>query len=242
MRLTGKVKSFNFAYTMEHKNNSDITYEEDFYKIELEIPRLSDNIDIIPVYCSEKLILDMNIQENDILQVNGEIRTRNITEEDGTRYTDVYGYANEIEHIESIDIRNANIIELEGIVRRTPKIRKTLRSDRTIANATIAIRRKYGYNDRFDYIPCILWGRDAILGSKRNQGDRVSLIGRFQSREYYNKNKEISITVYEVSVIKMEVLEKVDETTVIIGEVPEQGEMEVEVAVINNAEMEQQDE
>ncbi|MCL2415649.1 MAG: single-stranded DNA-binding protein, partial [Defluviitaleaceae bacterium] len=64
------------------------------------------------------------------------------------------------------------------------------------------------YN-KSDYIPCIVWGRNARFGSKLNVGDRIKIWGRMQSRIYQKKQDDgefIEKTAYEVSVSKLEMV------------------------------------
>ena len=42
-------------------------------------------------------------------------------------------------------------------------------------------KRQFG---KSDYIPCIAWGRNAQYAARFGVGDRISLTGRLQSREY----------------------------------------------------------
>ena len=78
---------------------------------------------------------------------------------------------------------------------------------REIADILLAVNRPYG---RSDYIPCICWGKDAVLASRLDVGSAVEVTGRIQSREY---RKELSETedemrvAYEVSVRRMETVD-----------------------------------
>ena len=59
----------------------------------------------------------------------------------------------------------------------------------------IAVNRNYG---KSDYIPCILWGRNASFTSTLGVGTHVEVEGRIQSREYRNSAGENRVA-YEVS-------------------------------------------
>lgn len=64
----------------------------------------------------------------------------------------------------------------------------------------LAVNRAYG---KSDYIPCITWGRTARFASHLKVGDKVTLLGRFQSRAYQKQLPDgtvIGKTAYEVSV------------------------------------------
>ncbi|MBO5927146.1 MAG: single-stranded DNA-binding protein, partial [Clostridia bacterium] len=54
--------------------------------------------------------------------------------------------------------------------------------------------------------PCIAWGRNARFVKNLEVGERVSLSGRIQSREYQKKISETEtklLTAYEVSISKL---------------------------------------
>ena len=70
----------------------------------------------------------------------------------------------------------------------------------------MAVNRDY---KKSDYIPCIIWGRNARFASRFEIGTKVRICGRIQSREYSKKvsDDEFEVrTAYEVSIMKMEVL------------------------------------
>ena len=66
----------------------------------------------------------------------------------------------------------------------------------------VAVNRSY---KKSDYIPCILWGRNAKFCETLNVGSRVKLTGRIQSRKYEKKLEDgtvLSKVAYEVSISK----------------------------------------
>ena len=198
LKLTGAVKSFTYAYTSKR-------HEEQFYQIVLEVPRLSDSIDTVLIYVSEKLVFDLDIKPDDIITVIGQVRTRNYTDEEGHNHLEVYGYATDIIICEdpNLDPKETNQVSIEGYVCCPPRIRKTNKSKRVITDLMLAVNRSYS---RSDYVPCIVWGREAIVASKRQPGDKVAIKGRFQSRQYYKKNSDIPYTSYEISVTDIQTL------------------------------------
>ena len=69
----------------------------------------------------------------------------------------------------------------------------------------IAINRGYG---KSDYVPCILWGRNARFAETLEVGTHLEVWGRIQSREYlkrYEDGTEEIRTAYEISVKRLEV-------------------------------------
>ena len=67
--LMGKVTS--------EKKFSHESYGESFYIFNLEIPRLSDTADIIPVTVSERLITDEKLKIGNKVLVKGQFRSYN---------------------------------------------------------------------------------------------------------------------------------------------------------------------
>ena len=65
------------------------------------------------------------------------------------------------------------------------------------------------YN-KSDYLPCIAWGRNARFVKNFSVGDKVSVTGRIQSRDYQKRiNDElITKTAYEVSLNKIELIKE----------------------------------
>ena len=74
---------------------------------------------------------------------------------------------------------------------------------RRICDILLAVNRPYG---KADYIPCIVWGKEAVLASRLDVGSPVEVTGRIQSREYEKKLSETETEMrvaYEVSVHRL---------------------------------------
>ena len=101
------------------------------------------------------------------------------------------------------DGNNENIIELNGFICRKP-VYRTTPMGREISDILIAVNRAY---NKSDYIPCIVWGRNARFSAGFAVGGHVQIWGRIQSREYIKKIDEEHTqrrVAYEVSVSKIE--------------------------------------
>ena len=75
---------------------------------------------------------------------------------------------------------------------------------REIADLLLAVNRPYG---KSDYIPCILWGRNARFAESFEVGERIKVWGRIQSRDYQKRITDDEFekrVAYEVSVGKVE--------------------------------------
>ena len=69
VRLVGKVASGKvFSHEM---------YGEGFYIIDLEVPRLSDSVDLLPVTISERLMVDMDLSLDQYVIIEGQLRSYN---------------------------------------------------------------------------------------------------------------------------------------------------------------------
>jgi len=98
---------------------------------------------------------------------------------------------------------NSNFIYLNGYLCKDPIYRITP-FGREITDILLAVNR---IHNKSDYIPCIVWGKNAKIASEMKTGDKLKLSGRIQSREYRKKleNEEtVCKTAYEISVCKLE--------------------------------------
>ena len=190
---------------------SDFTFShevfgEGFYLTEILVNRLSDQVDVIPLMVSERL-MDINADYKGLtVKVNGQFRSYNRHE--GMRNRLVLSvFVLEVEFVEEFtDYTKTNQIFLDGYICKEPIYRKTPLG-REIADLLVAVNRPYG---KSDYIPCIAWGRNARYASSFDVGGRVKIWGRVQSREYVKKIDEVDSekrVAYEVSVSKLEYVE-----------------------------------
>lgn len=193
--IMGEIVS-GFSYSHE-------IFGEGFYMVEIKVQRLSDSFDIIPMMVSERLI-DVNANYRGyFVEVNGQFRSYNRHEERKNRLV-LSVFAREISFVEEIEeSAKTNQIYLDGYICKAPIYRKTPLG-REIADLLLAVNRPYG---KSDYIPCICWGRNARFASNFEVGERCSIWGRIQSREYMKKIDEEQVekrVAYEVSVSKLE--------------------------------------
>lgn len=201
--VMGEIVS-QFVYSHE-------IFGEGFYMAELQVARLSESMDIIPLMVSERL-LDVNEDyRGSLVAVVGQFRSYNRHEERKNRLV-LSVFAREIEFVDEItESAKTNQIYLDGYICKPPIYRKTPLG-REIADLLLAVNRPYG---KSDYIPCICWGRNARFAAGFEVGARCIVVGRIQSREYVKKVSEEDVekrVAYEVSVSKLEIpSEMVDE-------------------------------
>ena len=183
-------------------------YGEGFYIVYIQVPRLSENYDNIPVMFSERLIGPESIEEGHYLIVEGQFRSYNNYNSDSGHKLMLTVFAREIEiSEEEVTNRNPNQICLNGFVCRKPMYRTTP-FGREIADILLAVNRAY---NKSDYIPCIAWGRNARFAGNFEIGDNIRIWGRIQSRTYQKKISEDEVeerVAYEISVSKMEVVKE----------------------------------
>lgn len=197
--IMGRIVS-SFSYSHE-------IYGEGFYMVEVEVSRLSDSADIIPLMVSERLLDVKNDYTGEYICVSGQFRSYNRHEERKNKLV-LSVFAREIEFLESIaEGAKTNQIFLDGFICKEPIYRKTPLG-REIADLLLAVNRPYG---KSDYIPCICWGRNARYANNFEVGSRCAVWGRIQSREYMKKLGEEQLekrVAYEVSVSKLEIIEE----------------------------------
>lgn len=181
-------------------------YDEKFYKFLIKTKRLSDYEDILPVIISERLVNLEEIKIGKLVKISGQFRSYNLQTETRNRLL-LSIFVKEIEFTEDEKVLTLNDANFVGYICKEPVYRKTPLG-REIADVLIAINRTY---KKSDYVPCILWGRNAKFCETLNVGDLVKLNGRIQSRTYEKKNPDGEImkkTAYEVSVSKFGYMDK----------------------------------
>lgn len=189
---------------------SDFTFShevfgEGFYTVDLSVNRLSDQVDIIPLMVSDRLMDVKKEYKGQTIMATGQFRSYNRHEGMKNRLV-LSVFVREVEFLESFtDYTKTNQIFLDGFVCKPPVYRKTPLG-REIADLLIAVNRPYG---KSDYIPCITWGRNAGYVSQFDVGTKLRVEGRIQSRTYQKKLSDTEFedrTAYEVSVSKFQVL------------------------------------
>ncbi len=193
----------------KEKEFSHEMYGEKFYNMEVEVPRLSESMDLLPVTISERLLLNLDIKPGINVIIRGQLRSYN-------RFVDSYNrliltiFAREIKIPDEIDLeelrKKPNEIFLDGYICKNPVYRVTP-FGREISDILLAVNRAY---NKSDYIPSIAWGRNARFCENLLVGDHIRIWGRIQSREYQkrsNKNDIETRMAYEVSISKLEFIE-----------------------------------
>ena len=169
-----------------------------FYRFFLEVPRLSGAVDTLPVITESRILNEIDLSGGQLLTVTGEIRSHNIRE-NGRRRLLIFVFASAIR---STDEPPCNDAVLEGALCREPVYRRTPLG-REICDVMLAVPRPFR---RADYIPCILWGKNAQEAADTLPGAKLHVTGRLQSRDYVKVVDGVSQTrtAYELSVTQAE--------------------------------------
>lgn len=187
-------------------------YGESFYNLNIDIIRLSEAKDILPVTISERLIDKESLKIGTIVYVTGQIRSyNNYLDTENKNRLILTIFARDIKILqEEDDSLTPNEVIFNGFICKRPVFRTTP-FGREICDILIAVNRAY---NKSDYIPCISWGRNARFSSRLNVGEVIKVWGRMQSRNYQKKldNGEVKDRVaYEVSISKIEMSSKEEE-------------------------------
>ena len=188
----------------EEPTFSHEVHGEKFYRFYLSSSRQSGYCDVL--MCTVPEIIKNGINEGNVVKVSGEIRTRNVHEDDKS-HLEVTVFVKEVLLYE----KDENNVELDGFICKEPVYRETP-FGRQITDLIVASNRERNYKS--DYIPCIAWGRNAIRTSEFDVGTRVKVSGRLQSREYNKRLGDETYearTAYELSTSMIDVVEESEE-------------------------------
>ena len=172
-----------------------------FYRFVLEVQRLSQAVDLLPVIAEKALLDKIDPSAGEMITVQGQIRSHN-QRSDGVRHLLIFVFATEITVEDGAPI---NDVIIEGPLCREPNFRRTPLG-REICDVMLAVPRGFR---RADYLPCILWGRTAQEVSACHIRDRIRICGRLQSRNYtkLTENGTEERTAYEISALTADISE-----------------------------------
>ena len=180
---------------------SHSNHGRNFYSFYLDVARLSDTVDRLPILAPEFLLESMALSPGDTLAITGQIRTYNNRSAVGRRLI-ISVLAETVDFSEG---PHENDAELQGVICKEPVYRRTPLG-REICDIMLAVNRAY---HRSDYLPCILWGRTAEEAASYAVGTELALSGRMQSRKYIKvlADRTEERTAYEISAMSVQVAE-----------------------------------
>lgn len=203
--IAGKiVTEFEFSHAV---------YGEGFYVCEVEVPRLSNSYDRIPIMVSERLMEVAQSYVGQYVVAQGQFRSYNKHENGRSRLLlsvfvreiSIREESPEEEEVPAVVQNTPNNIFLDGYICKEPNYRKTPLG-REIADILMAVNRPY---NKSDYVPAIAWGRNARYAQNLKIGNHIRIWGRIQSRVYQKRNENMeptTHTAYEVSISKLEIV------------------------------------
>ena len=195
LKLCGVIES---APVLDHE-----VFGEQFYRMELKVPRLSGTYDLLPVTVSERL-MEGEVAPGMQIGISGQLRSYNKVIGGSGRLL-LTAFAQQLETPD--ETQNPNTVQLTGAICKPPSFRTTP-FGREIADLMLAVNRSFG---KSDYIPCIAWGRTARYAATLQVGDKLCIQGRFQSREYQKQMPDgnvINRIAYEVSISRLSCLKE----------------------------------
>ena len=166
---------------------------EGFFEMYVEVERLSEETDILPVTISERLIEGFSL--GDIIGIVGQFRSYNKLEGERSKLM-LTIFVKEL--VDPEQISEINQVSLVGYICKEP-IYRTTPFGREICDVLLAVNRAY---NKSDYLPCIAWGRNARFVKDLGIGEKLEVQGRIQSRRYQKKINETTTetrVAYEIS-------------------------------------------
>jgi len=181
-------------------------FGEGFYETVVAVPRLSEQKDFIPITISDRLLVRHEVQVGNKINLVGQFRSYNKIEGEKSKLL-LTAFVRDLLPID--ETVTPNSIEITGYICKPP-IYRTTPFKREICDVLIAVNRAY---NKSDYIPCIMWGRNARFVQNMKVGDKLTVVGRIQSRTYVKnlgEDKSEERVAYEVSVSKINPLDRDD--------------------------------
>lgn len=183
--LKGKIK--------ELPKYSHTVMGEGFFEMYVEVQRLSDEVDVLPVTISERLIEDFKV--GDEIGIVGQYRSYNKMENNKSKLM-LTIFVKEL--VDPEEMTEINQIYLVGYICKEP-IYRTTPFGREICDILLAVNRAY---NKSDYLPCIAWGRNARFVRDLGIGEKLEVQGRIQSRKYQKRIDDSTTetkVAYEIS-------------------------------------------
>lgn len=172
-----------------------------YYRYHMKSVRLSGTYDTMTVVIKDTLFNPIVADHDMSVTVLGVIKVRTIYDDNGGRHKDMFVLAKEVIPADPTEgeMPHFNVVRLAGLVVNEPFVRKTPNG---MEIAEVFLKVKDSRNGS-TYIPCIAWGHNAKKLEKVGKYATISVLGRYQSREYEKKISEkqrVKKTTYEVSI------------------------------------------
>lgn len=168
---------------------------EEFYTGIVETKRESGVVDYVPVLISGYLE-----PKEGRVKIDGQVRSRSYQEK-GKNHLEVFAFAVGCE--DTAEVKDESNVIVEGYICSKKELRKTP-GGRVITDFILAVNHQI-YKKSY-YLPVVAWGRFAYLIDQFDIGDRIRVIGRFQSRSYVKNinGKQVDRWAFELSAMMVE--------------------------------------
>lgn len=187
--LKGIIKNIQPSHTIK-----DIEYN----KADIIVNRNDGKEDILSLKFKK---FSNPYKENDNIELVGNIRSYSSLSEEGSSKVNIHVFT--YFDIPQEEYEYNNICFLDGRVCKKDKLRYT-RSGKEHFHFILANNIISGDHKLNSYIPCIIWGKDAVKFSENiNIGDKISITGQLHSRQYtkYFENGECEFRVAHECVV-----------------------------------------
>jgi len=194
--MTSKNEVLLEGLTLGEPEWSHENHGTQFFRLYLQVPRLSGQADVLPILLQGGLAAQTAADRS--LRIRGQLRSFNNRSGVGSRLV-LTVYAQELQPGQDEPL---NQITLSGALCKPPIFRRTPLG-RSICDLMLAVPRRYG---RADYLPVIAWGQLAVKASRLRVGDPLALEGRVQSRTYHkvlDSGETEERVAYEVSMMRL---------------------------------------
>ena len=186
--LKGHIRNIQDSHQI-----GDIQYSQ----AQLIVPRDDNKEDIINVKFKK---FTFEGKEGDLVSLEGNLRTYSQKLEDKNKvslYVYTYFDIPDLDEYEDLKEKETfNYVELDGFICKKSEARKT-KNGKDIIDFIIANNLETSTKMLNCYIPSVTWGKNAKKVNEMKIGDKITVKGRLQSREY---KKYISDTEYEIRV------------------------------------------
>ena len=194
--------------------DTDVKYDTEIsafgvYTTTIRVARLSKNEDLIPVVIPREVMKNLlpDAIKGKFVRIYGQTQMQNYVGYDGKTHVRIYVYARTFSVYANQSFSRKDYMSvayLEGNICKKPYTREKSTNNETNTTFVLAVRRD---SSKSEFIHCIAWKTTSDYAKKLSVGDRVRIMGILHSRNYFKKNGE-SGTAYEISVFKLEKLEK----------------------------------
>lgn len=163
-----------------------------FVKISVLVKRQSGVEDRVVVIMPKNFIPSDKSLLGKYIEAGGRLRSRF----DESKHLCMFLVAKDVNIADKVETETANAVYIEGYICKKPVFRQTPMG-RDITDLFIAVN--HDKNSGSDYLPCIAWGRNAIVASEFKVGQKLKIWARIQSRcfevdEGFREINELSIT------------------------------------------------